>query len=272
MSDSNKPILASDAKKLKNRGKGVMKKYSPFIFVHEISSRGESYRIRSSTVGRIHHLLSRIELGAFLIFDRHPEVIDIREQYPIQIEDSLEICRQLGIKHPNISGKLTVVSTDLLLNFQDTKQIAVAIKPWKHLTDKRVIEKLQIEKAYWEQKGCEWKLFTDRQITPALKENLEWLHPVLNYENNQNIDDFPLNEIHKTVERILTQKDKNINKVCAELDDAYHMPSGSHISEFRIAVAKCIVSTPINEPFHSWGTKQVSLVNSNVIAWRSHAS
>lgn len=272
MGDSNKLVLASDAKKLKNRGKGIGKEYQPFIFLHEISSKGESYRLRSSTVGRIHHLLSRIELGAFLLFDRHPEIIDIREQYPIQIKDSLEICRQLGIKHPQINGKLTVVSTDLILNFQDSKQIAVSVKPYTHLSDERTIEKLQIEKAYWEQKECEWRLFTDRQITHGLKENLEWLHPILSYKNNDSDTDFSVNEIHKIVERILAKQSSNISKVCAELDDLYHMHSGYHIGEFRLAVAISIVTAPIDKPFHDWNTNQINFVNSNIIAWRSHAS
>ncbi|MBF4237818.1 TnsA endonuclease N-terminal domain-containing protein, partial [Vibrio anguillarum] len=93
--------------------------------------------------------------------------------------DTLEICRQLGIKHPQISGKLKVVTTDFLLDFKKQKQLALTVKYAEELAIPRVIDKLQIEKAYWDNKGADWRIFTERQVEPALKENLQWLHPAL---------------------------------------------------------------------------------------------
>ena len=80
----------------------------------------------------------------------HRKTIDIREQYPIPISDSLEICRQLGIKHPQVSGKLKVVTTDFLFDFNSQKQLALSVKYIDELADPRVMDKLQIEKSYWE--------------------------------------------------------------------------------------------------------------------------
>ena len=116
MTDTDKPINPKHEKLLKTRGRGRGKDYEPFIKVHEISSSGESVRIRSASVGRVHHLLSRIELLAFLVFDQFEQTIDIREQYPLPINDTLDICSRLGIRHPQIHGGLTVVSTDLLVD------------------------------------------------------------------------------------------------------------------------------------------------------------
>ena len=96
MNDANKPIDRKHEKLLKTRGQGTGKDYEPFIKVHEISSSGESVRIR----GRVHHLLSGIELLAFLVFDQFEQMIDIREQYPLPINDTLDICSRLGIRHP----------------------------------------------------------------------------------------------------------------------------------------------------------------------------
>ena len=100
MTDTDKPINPKHEKLLKTRGRGRGKDYEPFIKVHEISSSGESVRIRSASVGRVHHLLSRIELLAFLVFDQFEQTIDIREQYPLPINDTLDICSRLGIRHP----------------------------------------------------------------------------------------------------------------------------------------------------------------------------
>ena len=98
MTDANKPLDPKHEKSLKTRGQGSGKDYEPFIKVHELSSSGESVRIRSASVGRIHHLLSGIELLAFLVFDQFEQTTDIREQYPLRIDDTLDICARLGIR------------------------------------------------------------------------------------------------------------------------------------------------------------------------------
>ncbi len=112
MSDSNKPLNKQAKLWLKQkRGQGSGKNYIPFIQVGDFSSSGESVRVRSSTVGRVHHIHSGIELSAFLIFDRSSKIIDIREQFPIPLTDSLSICEQLGITHPQNRGELSIVTS-----------------------------------------------------------------------------------------------------------------------------------------------------------------
>lgn len=87
MSDFDKPLDPSDEKRLKIRGTGVGKNYIPFICIQDLSSSGESIRIPGYKTGRAHHLSSGIELGAFIVFDWHPQTRDIRDsfQYPSAI-------------------------------------------------------------------------------------------------------------------------------------------------------------------------------------------
>ena len=118
MRDAERPLAPTDKKRLKIRGLGSGHQYEPFIKVHEISSKGESYRILGRNTSRPHHLLSRLELSAFLVFDRYELTTDIKEQYPLPIEDTLAICERLGIRHPQLSGKLKVVTTDLVVELR----------------------------------------------------------------------------------------------------------------------------------------------------------
>jgi len=83
MRDSDRPLDPNDEKKLKTRGLGIGREYVPFIEVHEISSKGESFRILGRNTTRPHHLLSRLELSSFLVFDRYKSTVDIKEQYPL---------------------------------------------------------------------------------------------------------------------------------------------------------------------------------------------
>lgn len=250
-STNPKDIDPKDLKKLKTRGKGTGRDYSPFIKVHEISSSGESVRILGATSGRIHHLLSGLELSAFLIFDWCRRTIDIREQYPIPIDDSLDICSQLGIKHPHIRGKLKVVTTDLLVDFEDKSELAIAVKPSDQLGNERTIEKLQIEKTYWENLGIDWLAFTEREISNSLRENLNWITPYLKNENlNSHQTNLP--DIEDLLLRICKPTQDKVTLLCGKLDDQYQVEPGSHISALRHAVANRLIHVPIKKSFHSW--------------------
>ncbi|MBE5203357.1 Tn7 transposase TnsA N-terminal domain-containing protein [Pectobacterium sp. FL60-S17] len=121
MSDANKPIDPKDLHRIQKFGLGIGKEYEPFIKVDELSSRGES----------------------------------IREQFPIPVTDTLDICLQLGSRHPQIKGFLKVVTKDLLIDFKYKTQIAVAVKHSSDSGKERVVDKLQIEKAYWEGRGVQ---------------------------------------------------------------------------------------------------------------------
>ncbi|HIF9523087.1 TPA: hypothetical protein ACX6S6_003512 [Photobacterium damselae] len=77
MSDADKPFNKKDQKRLdEKRGEGTGKDYIPFIKVGEFSSSGESVRVKSATVGRVHFLFSGNGLFAFLVFDWSNAVVE----------------------------------------------------------------------------------------------------------------------------------------------------------------------------------------------------
>ena len=98
-------------RKLKEgRGMGTGPDYNPFIHIHDIASLGICSRVKSETVGRIHHLLSRNELAFFYILDFDDNVIDIREQYPLlnpedpyDLEWPVRLAEDAGIRYPRCS-------------------------------------------------------------------------------------------------------------------------------------------------------------------------
>lgn len=271
MSDTNKPIDPKHKKLLLSRGKGCGRDYEPFIKVHEFSSQGESVRIRSATVGRIHHLLSGIELHAFLIFDQYQQTVDIREQFPIDVEDTLELCSQLGIRHPQVRGKLTVVTTDLLIDFADGTKLAIAVKQSSELVKPRVIEKLQIEKSYWEARNIQWKVFTEREVSDASRENLLWIQPFLSEENSLH-HQISVDDIQALLSRISDYPHKKITRLCANLDDIYGVEPGYHLTTLRYAIAKRFISGQMNKPFHSWTYEDLKIRNVHLTEVSHNAS
>lgn len=79
-------------------------------------------------------------------------VVDIREQFPLlPLSLSLKISQLLDIDHPKnrISKDPIVITTDFLLTCSDGQRVwyeAVCVKPSEKLSDKRVAEKLDIER------------------------------------------------------------------------------------------------------------------------------
>ncbi|RUM53573.1 MAG: heteromeric transposase endonuclease subunit TnsA [Marinomonas sp.] len=258
MLDADKPLDPKDEKKLKTRGVGSGKSYEPFIKVHEISSTGESYRIRGRNTSRAHHLLSRLEFSAFLVFDRFHLTYDIKEQYPLPIADSLSICSRLGIKHPQIRNKLKVVTTDLVVELNNKPSIAVAVKYASDLDNLRTVEKLQIEKLYWEEHGYEWKLFTDQEIPAIVKENLEWLHAA-SLNSHDLYEELSFEDISTVVSR-LSGSDKKLATVCAAMDDQYECSAGFHIGVIRNAAAANLIDVPLDIVFRNWRATDVSMI------------
>jgi len=144
------------------RGQGNLGAYKPWIFIHEISSLGVSWRILGSKTGRIHHLLSTLEKKVFLYFDVHPQVLDIREQYPLPLKETMMIAVAHNIRHGHDNGEPKVMTTDFLIDMPD-KQIAVFVKPLSKIS-RRVLEKFQIEKNYWASHNVQLILCTEREI------------------------------------------------------------------------------------------------------------
>lgn len=271
MSDSKLPLNKKDQQRLKEkRGSGTGMNYNPFIHIQELSSTGESIRVKSATVGRLHHLISGIEFSAFLLFDWSNDVLDIREQYPIPLQDSLAICRQLGIRHPQVKGELTIVTTDFLINKKDNIA-AFAVKQTTELNNLRTLEKLQIEKTFCEHNHIEWKMFTEKEISPGFKENLKWIKPFLDADTASLYNISP-QDVYTLINRISVAPNNLVTRLCAQLDDNYQLPPSYHIEVFRFAIANKYISSSFEIPFHNWSVNDLTINISSADGEVNHVS
>lgn len=157
------------------RGQGTGANYKPWILIHDFPSRGISARIPGRTTGRIHHLLSRNEEYYFYILDADPEVLDIREQFPLRLSETMEISRRLNVRHPWKGDFPFVMTTDFLITKNDGLH-ARTVKCSDELNNPRVVEKFSIEHAYWSSRGIDWKIVTERQISRDRSLNCQWLY------------------------------------------------------------------------------------------------
>ena len=149
------------------RGQGVGKDYKPWLFIQDVPSSGRATRLKGIKTGRQHEFLSDMESDYFYILEYSDSVVDIREQFPLlSQEETLLIANEAGINHPKSpqTGKHIIMTTDFLITKKgingENVELARTIKPKEDLLDRRVLEKFEIEKRYWQKRGIEWGIVT----------------------------------------------------------------------------------------------------------------
>lgn len=158
-------------------GQGEGKNYKPWIKVNQVPSRGRSSTPMGWITGREHHLLSDLETYYFFILQWSGVPTDIREQFPLlPIEETLDIAGEIGVPHPANPYKKypEVMTTDFLINIGE-QRIGRTAKYVKDLNSTRKIEKLEIERIYWERRGVNWGVVTEKEIDMTLVDNIMWV-------------------------------------------------------------------------------------------------
>lgn len=213
------------------RGQGTGPDYKPWIYIHDFPSRGISARIPGKTTGRIHHLLSRNEEYYFYILDSDPSVLDIREQFPLRLNETMELARSLNIRHPWKGSFPFVMTTDFLITKEDGLH-ARTVKCSDELDNPRVVEKFTIEHAFWSRTGIDWKIVTEKQIDRNTALNLQWLH---SGEKPETL--IPDPQIRTTVYHTLLSLTDSSGKLpagcIASVEDSFCLPPGCAISLYK---------------------------------------
>lgn len=233
------------------RGKGTGSNYKPWVQVNDFGSLGMSTRIRGIKTGRIHHLLSKLELKTFYLFDWDPNVTDIREQFPLPYRETYQIAKKQGIKHPTLTktGELFIMSTDFLLDFPDST-VAISCKYSKDLKSLRVLEKMQIEKTYWENQRISFKVITEKEIPEIMVENIQYIHPAYYLEDFKlEITSHVLELYRQNLNRLLVSGGTPL-EAAAELDERFFLRQGTGLILFRYFLARRQIPVNLNHPIN----------------------
>ena len=126
------------------------KAYKPFIVIQDVPSLGRSSRQCGIKTGRQHDFLSDLERNYFMNLEFLDEVVDIREQFPLEIEETLLIAEELGIKHPTkpATKEPNTMTSDFCITIKEGNSMRDIIRTTKYkkdLLDRRVMEKFAIE-------------------------------------------------------------------------------------------------------------------------------
>jgi TnsA endonuclease-like protein len=244
----------SDAKNSRwikeGRGQGTGGAYKPWLTVRDVPSMGRSHRIFGHLTQRTHHLLSDLELAAFLLIQWRKTVIDIREQFPLDSQITKQICQTAGISHPTHFGVPQYMSTDLLVNANDDSHpvFAIQVKPCSALKDQRSVEKLEVERRYWLEKEVPFYLVTEKQIPRVVFENIDWLYSL--QEDKSSVDE-ELSTFEQYSIWLKQYQNMKIIDLCKQLDTSYVLELGESLFMLRRLLAKRYYHFDISIPFRA---------------------
>ena len=206
----NQPqIVKSTESKIRRYLKAVEKfGYKPWVNVRQSNTYGQGHEFLSHKTGRVHSLLSRGERPTFFYLERDPTVIDIFDQYPLPVYETLALAVKLNIVHPGIykdrkkHGGIVpaaVMTTDFLVKKQlPNGQIKLVAYSFKYSSafdrdekDPRSVsrteKKLELERTFWEDQNVEFVLQDEDAYNPNLIYNLEFLRQCYLYPSQINV-------------------------------------------------------------------------------------
>lgn len=221
------------------RGKGAGAAYKPWYTIHDVASRGVSHRIKSAwTTGRETHLLSNLERDWFFVFDWSPIVVDIREQFPLlPLQETQAIAAECGVEHPcerrTKEKHPLVMTSDFRLTIaggHDAVDQVRTVKYAHRLADKRVLEKFEIERRYWERRGIDWGLVTEQDLPNGLARNVELLYDRQNLADRLSLTPEQLYPIARTLTDKVSEGKLPLRKVTSACDAQFDLTTGTTLT------------------------------------------
>jgi len=227
------------------RGQGFGVDYIPWTMTHEYSSKGRATRLLGVKIPRIFHMQSDLQYRAFLLFEFQSKssLIDIRETFPLL--DVMEVVDDTtNLRLDKFRDKKTnepfVITTNFLLTVKDVggseRYIARTIKNTTELKRKITWEKLEIERRYWNEKGVEWKIITEKQLSRQLAKNIEWVRETLLEGNVDGIDKERLSTL--LLRELYYNENQPIKQVLKKFDKNEGLQKGTGLFLFRNLIAK----------------------------------
>lgn len=248
---SKRKRLTRIEKKLKDGyGQGIGVDYKPWLVIQDVSSLGRSTRLKGIKIPRQYEFLSDLERNYFYLLEYSDSIVDIREQFALlPLEETIIIADELGIKHPAHpkTKEPIVMTTDFVVTkMEQGKPVNVArtLKYKDDLMDKRVIEKFELEREYWERKGIDWGIVTELEVPKEMAMNISFVH---SYADLSSIEDFSeLSEADLDTFSIylissLINEDVTVREACTCLDQVFYLAAGSGLTLFKhLIITKAI--------------------------------
>jgi hypothetical protein len=236
------------------RGQGEGKDYKPWLTVQDFPSKGRVTRIFGWKTKRTHHFFTDTETRYFYLLEWEDNVLDIREHYPLfNCEEVIE--NKDGLNFDLFKDKGTgtpyILSTSFLITLKKPNgkivYLARSLKADYELERKSALERLEIERRYWQSQNIDWGIVTQKEIPVVKAKNIEWVHSSL----------YPTDERGFTVEEVdyycnafiekLAGSNTSIRDFVTQFDRLFNLDTGSGVYIFKRLIALKRIMVDMNK-------------------------
>jgi len=243
------------------RGSGTGDEYKPWLTVFDLPSLGNSYRLRSYwTHNRESHCFSNLERDWFFIFDWAPNVVDIREQFPLlPLDETRELANKLKIKHPQYARKSEpydiVLTSDFLLTIRkpdgELIQRVQTVKYGNALKNPRILEKFKLEEAFWQIRNIDWSICTN-DYSRVLVNNISLLRGFCRLSDRIELSDQRLLDIGDYLNRELLGNTEQypLLEFVNQSDKLFNLQPGSSLTIVYHLLANRVWKVDMYQPVH----------------------
>jgi hypothetical protein len=237
------------------RGQGHGDAYKPWLLVQDVASHGLVHRVKGWKTGRVHHLLSNSERDYFYMLEWSVWVVDIREQYPLlPLEETLALAERCGVRHPidPVTKQAVVLTTDFLVDVQGGSryiQQARTVKPAKDLESRRVLEKLELERLYWQARKVDWGIVTEYEIPKVYAKSVRTLHKYKQIEDRLS-PEVNVSDIKCALFTYCRQQPLPLRQLAKSCDTALGLLPGTSLTVVYHLLATRQWHVDLNTPLH----------------------
>lgn len=248
--DQTNPNTIKRMKK-EGRGQGVGEEYTAWLQAQDVPSTGKSTRLRGWRTGdRLVTCLSQLELNHFYTVEWDVTVTDYQDQQNLEVEGTggtLELAAALGYQHAQVEGIPVPMTTDLVVRYADGSIEARAVKPacevdlagtTRPAHVKRVLEKLEIERAYWRLRRVPWRLITEADIDQVLAWNVRMVHSDYRLEELEPLTAADVERAHAYLFPLVQAATTPLKDLADQCDTALGLPVGSSHALARHLIAQ----------------------------------
>ncbi|WP_321954126.1 TnsA endonuclease N-terminal domain-containing protein [Paraburkholderia bannensis] len=237
------------------RGSWLEEPYQPWIEVFDFSSRGKVNRIYSPKLRRTIHLMSDVETNVFLGLEWQERNSGIYEQIRLDRDLTVEIARNLGIKHPCYprTSVPEVITADFLVTRGDDASVPLEAYDCKMTSDAeepRTIEKLSITQRYFSGMNIPYHLIFDTEIPLQKIRNIRWIRDgvIKPGEDESYVTLLRDRVLRMAYELKVSTRDDSLSDYCSSFEVRHGLNKGDGLRIARILMYERTLLCDLNNP------------------------
>lgn len=235
------------------RGKGDFESYKPWLTAQDFSYSGRTSKILGNKINRVHHFFNDLEKQCFFLWEWDQRIIDVKEYYPLL--DLYDIVDMDDINTNAFKDKYTnepyVLTTTFLVIMRTIGGgidcFARSVNYKLDLEKSATIEKLELERRYWEAQGISWALVTEDDIPKEKANNIQWFHGIINEYKNYDMDEESVIRLCGEFLDYANSSNLSIIKLAKDFEMKNSLKEGTGIFIFKYLLAARVVEIDMNK-------------------------